>query len=172
MIAWRIEYTRHLDDALSGEGARRYGGRWNDKGVPVVYLSSHLGLAALEKFVHAVPSGRGITLHAVAVEIAARHVEDARRPGQLPDDWRDAEPGVGTMSWGSQWARSRQSLVALVPSALLPLTCFEHSWEFNLMLNPEHEAMRAVRVLERPQYSFDPRMWKGEKSSTSRARAG
>lgn len=160
MIAWRIEYARHLEESLSGEGARRYGGRWNEKGVSVVYLSSHLGLAALEKFVHAVPAGRDIVLHAIAVEIDARHIENAHRPNQLPGDWRDAEPRLGTMSWGSQWARSRQSLVALVPSALLPLTCFEHSWEFNLMLNAEHEAMEEIRVLERPRYSFDPRMWK------------
>jgi RES domain-containing protein len=165
MLAWRIEYARHLEDALSGDGARRYGGRWNEKGVSVVYLSSHLGLAALEKFVHAAPTGRGIALHAVAVEIASRHIQDAHRPGQLPDDWRDGEPGMATMSWGSRWARSRQSLVALVPSALLPLTCFEHSWEFNLMLNPEHEAMGEVRILERPRYSFDPRMWQGKESS-------
>ena len=160
MIAWRIEYARHLAEALSGEGARRFGGRWNEKGVPVVYLSSHLGLAALEKFVHAAPGGRDVVLHAVAVEIPSRHVEGARRPDKLPDDWREAEPGVDTMAWGSQWARSRQSLVALVPSALLPLTCFEHAWEFNVMLNPEHAAMSGVRVLETAGYSFDPRMWK------------
>jgi RES domain-containing protein len=160
MIAWRIEYALHLEEALSGEGARRYGGRWNEKGVPVVYLSSHLGLAALEKFVHAVPVGREIALHAVAIEIASRHIESARRPAQLPHDWREAEPGAGTRSWGSQWAQSRQSLIALVPSALLPLACFEHSWEFNLMLNPEHEGRSDIRILERPRYSFDPRMWK------------
>ena len=165
MIAWRIEYARHLEEALSGEGARRYGGRWNEKGVPVVYLSSHLGLAALEKFVHAVPAGREVALHAVAVEIDTRHIENAHRPSQLPGDWRNAEPGVGTMSWGTQWARSRQSLIALVPSALLPLTCFEHSWEFNLLLNAGHDAMGDIRLLERPRYSFDPRMWKGEESS-------
>lgn len=164
MLAWRIEYAQHLEGALSGEGARRYGGRWNEKGIRIVYLSSHLGLAALEKFVHAVPAGRTIALHAVAVEIPPRQIEEAHRPDHLPSDWRHAETGVGTMSWGARWARSRQSLVALVPSALLPLTCFEHSWEFNLMLNPEHEAMGAVRILQHPQYSFDPRMWKGEES--------
>lgn len=160
MIAWRIEYSPHLEEALSGEGARRYGGRWNDKGVPVVYLSSHLGLAALEKFVHAAPFGRGIELHAVAIEIASHYLQEAQRPDQLPDDWRDAAPGAGTMSWGTQWARARQSLIALVPSALLPLTCFAHSWEFNLLLNPEHEAVGEIRILECPPYSFDPRMWK------------
>ena len=159
MIAWRIEYARHLEEALTGEGARRYGGRWNGKGVPVVYLSSHLGLAALEKIVHAAPAGKGVLLHAIAVEIPSRQMKDAHRPGVLPHDWRDPEPGVQTMAWGSQWAQSRRSLVAVLPSALLPLTCFEHSWEFNLMLNPEHDAMSEVRILERPRYSFDPRMW-------------
>lgn len=127
-----------------------------------MYLSSHLGLSALEKFVHAAPAGKGIVLHAIAVEIAEQHVGNALRPDQLPQDWRDAVPGISTMAWGSRWAQSRQSLVALVPSALLPLTCYERSWEFNLMLNPEHEGMREVRVVERPRYSFDPRMWKGE----------
>jgi RES domain-containing protein len=164
MIAWRIEYARHLEDALSGEGARRYGGRWNEKGVPVVYLSSHLGLSALEKFVHAAPTGKGIVLHAIAVEIAERAMGEAHRPDHLRQDWRDPVPSSSTTTWGSRWAQSRQSLVALVPSVLLPLTCFKRSWEFNLMLNPEHEAMREVRIVERPRYSFDPRMWKGQES--------
>ena len=125
-------------------------------------------LAALEKLVHAVPAAKGISLHAVAVEVAPRHIEDAHRPAHLPDDWRNAEPGTATMSWGSQWLRSRQSLAAIVPSALLPLTCFQHSWEFNLLLNPQHEAMGSLRILERPQYSFDPRMWRGEETPRSK----
>lgn len=37
--------------------------------------------------------------------------------------------------------------------------CFEHSWEFSVMLNPEHDAMSDVRVLERARYSLHPRMW-------------
>lgn len=160
MIAWRIEYAQHLEGVLSGEGARRYGGRWNRKGVPLVYLSSHLALAALEKFVHAVPTGKDVSLHAIAVDIPARCVEEAHRPRKLPDDWRAPEPGMGSMNWGSQWALSRQSLLALVPSALLPTVCFEQTWEFNLLLNPEHDAIGSLRVVQRAPYSFDARMWK------------
>jgi RES domain-containing protein len=160
MLSWRIEYAQHLEDTLSGEGARRYGGRWNEKGTAVIYLSSHLSLAALEKFVHAVPEGPGIALHAVAVEIASDLVNRAHRPTPLPAAWNSVEPATGSMEWGTQWARSRQSLVAAVPSALLPLSCFEHSREFNLMLNPEHEDMNRIRVRERPVFSFDSCMWK------------
>jgi RES domain-containing protein len=160
MICWRLEYAQHLDDTLIGEGARRYGGRWNEKGTAVIYLSSHLSLAALEKLIHAVPEGRDIALHAVALEIASEFMDLAHRPRPLPNAWRSPEPRLETMHWGTLWARSKQSLVAAVPSALLPLTCFEQLREFNLMLNPEHADIKQVHILERHRFSFDPRMWK------------
>jgi RES domain-containing protein len=37
---------------LDGEGAKRYGGRWNEWGTAVVYLGGTLSLVALETFVH------------------------------------------------------------------------------------------------------------------------
>jgi len=53
--AFRIAQARHAqstDDLLSGEGARRFGGRWNSPGIPAVYCSQSLSLAALEILVH------------------------------------------------------------------------------------------------------------------------
>jgi RES domain-containing protein len=44
--AYRIHKTRYAGD--SGEGARRYGGRWNPTGVAVIYAASHVSLAALD----------------------------------------------------------------------------------------------------------------------------
>ena len=48
MRLWRI--SNHAD--LSGEGGRRVGGRWHERGRPVVYLSEHPALALLENLVH------------------------------------------------------------------------------------------------------------------------
>ena len=51
MKVWRIAKSGHADsieDMLSGDGAARYGGRWNPKGVPAVYCSENSSLAALE----------------------------------------------------------------------------------------------------------------------------
>ncbi|WP_428490060.1 RES family NAD+ phosphorylase [Rhodopila sp.] len=50
MLAWRLCRRAHAD--LSGEGARRFGGRWNSVGRPLVYLAEHPALAALEVRVH------------------------------------------------------------------------------------------------------------------------
>jgi len=41
---------RFADDAFSGEGARRHGGRWNSRGRSVVYAASSVPLASLEVY--------------------------------------------------------------------------------------------------------------------------
>ncbi len=46
--AWRLVKARFADGAFSGEGARRFPGRWNHRGTPIVYLAGSLSLAALE----------------------------------------------------------------------------------------------------------------------------
>ena len=51
MKVWRIAKSEHagsVEEMLSGEGAAKYGGRWNPKGVPAVYCSENSSLAALE----------------------------------------------------------------------------------------------------------------------------
>ena len=42
MIAWRLATTRRRAIAFAGEGARRYGGRWNPVGTPVIYAATTL----------------------------------------------------------------------------------------------------------------------------------
>lgn len=53
--AWRIVKEKHAASAFSGEGAAKTGGRWNSRGVPVVYASATKALAALETLVHLNP---------------------------------------------------------------------------------------------------------------------
>ena len=52
ITAWRLCRDVFKDSAFDGDGARRYGGRWNPPGYPVVYTSGSLALAALEILVH------------------------------------------------------------------------------------------------------------------------
>src|SRR5450830_1170676 len=48
---WRLVKTVYQPTAWDGEGARRYGGRWNSPGAAVVYAAEHLSLACLEVLV-------------------------------------------------------------------------------------------------------------------------
>jgi RES domain-containing protein len=49
--AWRFAKQPYASD-LSGEGAKRTGGRWNSRGLPVVYLAEHPALALVEIRAH------------------------------------------------------------------------------------------------------------------------
>ncbi|MBI4698284.1 MAG: RES family NAD+ phosphorylase [Nitrospirae bacterium] len=50
--AYRLIKEKHKKNAFTGEGARISGGRWNHRGIAVVYTSETLSLAAIELFVH------------------------------------------------------------------------------------------------------------------------
>jgi RES domain-containing protein len=50
MQAFRL--CRSAYPAYDGEGARRVGGRWNSKGIRVLYTSENRSLAVLEILVH------------------------------------------------------------------------------------------------------------------------
>ena len=66
MRIWRICRARFAGEAFSGQGARRFGGRWNSPGVPIVYSSSSLALAAMELFVHLEPNQQPDDLVSIA----------------------------------------------------------------------------------------------------------
>ena len=91
MRVWRIArstYAGSVEDMLSGEGAARYGGRWNPKGMPAVYCSENSSLAALEVLVNLArpstfPSYRILDLDVpdASIVTAPAPVADARRAG-------------------------------------------------------------------------------------------
>ena len=80
--AWRIVKQKHKRSALSGEGARRFGGRWNSPGVSVVYLAQSQALAALEMLVHL--DAAELLRSYVIIEVGIDEVFHlARRPSAL-----------------------------------------------------------------------------------------
>ncbi len=42
MVVWRVTRRAHAEQPLTGEGARRFGGRWNHVGTSLVYTSGTL----------------------------------------------------------------------------------------------------------------------------------
>ena len=48
VILWRAYVPRWSHQPLSGEGAARFGGRWNPVGVPTIYAARELSTAWAE----------------------------------------------------------------------------------------------------------------------------
>ncbi len=148
LSGWRIDKPRRA--AFSGEGARRFGGRWNSPGVAVVYLSEHQSLAALEIFVHLQPLIPQEKYLAYFAEWDEAQME-ALSVKKLPSDWRASPPGPATMQIGDRWAREARSAVLAVPSAIVPA-------ERNFLFNPAHPNFRQVRLHKPVEFVFDARL--------------
>lgn len=126
---WRLVTARFAETAFSGEGARRYGGRWNRKGVSVVYTAGSLSLAMLELLVQDQPlRARYVTIPAeipAGLKIERVHID------RLPADWRDPAALETLRTIGSEWAAGLASAVLALPSAIVPA-------ETNYLLNARH----------------------------------
>lgn len=150
---WRITRAPFAD--LTGEGARLYGGRWNPVGVPLVYASSTLALAALETLVHTDPDLIPDDLVALRIDVSAATVETPA-VGVLPARWRDEVAGAGPQGFGRDWARSRRSGLLVLPSAILPEGAGDE--EVNVLINPLHPEVAGIRTADQIPFTFDPRL--------------
>lgn len=151
--AWRLVKERHAAAAFSGEGARLTGGRWNREGVPAVYLSEHLSLAALELYVHLTRRALGIGFAAIKVTFPESVSITEIAPTLLPEGWRREPAPDVTKELGTEWIVRGETAVLKVPSALVPQEC-------NYVLNPAHpEFKELIKQRSRPEpFTFDARM--------------
>jgi RES domain-containing protein len=148
---WRIASAAHT--AFDGDGARRYGSRWTPRGLPAVFTSATLSLAALERFVHADPDLEPIDLVAIAVDIGADVAIESTDSDDLSRDWR-TYPAPPTLALiGGRWLRESRTAVLSVPSVVIP-------HERNFVFNPVHAEFARLTTRGPEPFSFDPRMWK------------
>ena len=151
--AWRLVKTKHVASAFDGEGARLFGGRWNARGTPVVYLSASLSMAALELFVHLTAADTRLHFSAIPIDIPEKLViEELSIPG-LPEEWRSEPPPDACKALGSDWVEAGKTALLKVPSVIVPD-------EFNYVLNPKHADFARLKVGKAEPFGFDSRMWK------------
>jgi len=147
--AWRIIKAQHAATAFSGRGAADYGGRWNSRGVAVVYTSQTKSLAVLESLVHLNPP--------VAFHYSAFHLEfpetyvETFSLAQLPAGWRTEPPPPSTQHMGDHWVRRSRTAVLAVPSVIIP-------GETNYLLNPAHADFAKIIICPPEPFAFDPRL--------------
>ena len=151
MRVWRIVSAAHA--AFDGEGARRYGSRWTPRGVPAVFTSATLSLAALERFVHTDVDLEPADLVAIPVDIHDHTAIAAVAVDDCPPEWRSFPAPPALAAIGARWLGAGETAVLAVPSVVIP-------HERNYVLNPRHRAFARLTIGSPEAFSFDPRMWK------------
>jgi RES domain-containing protein len=150
MLLWRLSRERHLDQALKGEGARRFGGRWNSRGVAVVYTSESLELALLEALVHLDVDALPKDYWQLCFEVDEALIEGP--PRRLPKGW-DAPPPYlpRVQKIGDAWIREGGALAMRVPASVLPARS-------NVLINPAHSDIGSVREVSRSRLAWPRRL--------------
>ncbi len=148
--AWRILKAKYQDQPLSGEGARRVGGRWNYRGVPLIYLAESIALATLEVLVHLQDTETLSKYAVVEIRFDSVLVQEVRSEN-LPEDWNIFSHPASTKAIGQQWIDAQSSALLKVPSSVSPR-------EANYLLNPEHPDLGGVEVVAVLEHAFDPRL--------------
>jgi RES domain-containing protein len=152
MRCWRICRRRYAAEAASGAGARLFGGRWNSRGVSVVYASTSLALAAVETFVNLEPNLRPRDLVSIEGEIPDAVSIGRLDPAALPSGWHKSRD-ESLRRFGDEWVRAGETAALLVPSAAI------HG-EWNVLLNPAHPEFLKIRFRSPEEFTFDARMFR------------
>ncbi|WP_298270517.1 RES domain-containing protein [Geobacter sp.] len=107
MLLYRIAEEQFAGD-LSGEGARRYGGRWNPKGVPMIYIAESAALAALEVLIRLSTPKHYCR---IVYELPDSSTSETVPVAELPPDWLLPHPNARLIEMGKRWAQSKRSLL-------------------------------------------------------------
>lgn len=136
---YRVIRDKYRHEPLSVAGSRLFGGRWNPKGISVLYATSTPELGLVETLAHA-PAVRYEELPTYWV-FSLDVPDDIRCYGrdELPDYWQD-ETYERTQGWLKDWLVTPERLGVAVPSVLVPLS-------YNVILHPAHALFEQIRVI-------------------------
>ena len=152
MIVYRIIREKFRHDALSTEGSRRYGGRWNPKGTGVLYTTSTPELGLVETLAHA-PDVRYEDLP--KYWLSQIEIPDSLRTFQtdeMPEFWQD-RTYERTQIWLNDWLESPDVLAVALPSVIVPFSQ-------NIVIHPAHSLFNQVRPLDQQPLRIDSRLWR------------
>jgi RES domain-containing protein len=148
--SYRIVKRKWQDSAFDGEGARRYPGRWNNRGTPMLYTASTRSLAILEILVH-FDAGDLLRENFVVFELSIPEACLLQLDTDLPADWMEAPVAASTRAIGDQWVSSQASAALAVPSVIVPS-------EMNYLINPGHSDFRKIKIGKAEALDIDPRL--------------
>ncbi len=151
MKVYRLSRRKYASD-LTGSGAERAGGRWNSRGIAAIYTSETRALCALEVAVH-LP----LNLTPADYCVITLYVPDENilivDQNDLPKGWNSVPHSDSSQKFGDRFLRGNVWLAIRLPSAIVPE-------EFNVILNPKHQEIGKVKILDMSDFPFDDRLFR------------
>lgn len=151
MIVYRLTKSEYARD-LSGKGAELAGGRWNSKGVPLLYTGQNIALCLVEVAVHLPVGLIPEDYELITLEIPNTSILTLGSK-ELTDDWNALPASFSTQKSGNEFAKTNSFLTLRVPSAVV-------AGEFNYLINPHHNNFKKVKLLKTDPFRFDSRLFK------------
>jgi RES domain-containing protein len=152
MIVYRLVRKKY-GFALSGEGAKKAGGRWNSIDLSVIYTSDSRSLCTAEVAVSLpigiFPNDFEMLLIDIPEDIPILEINIM----DLPEGWRKFPYLEKTLQLGDQFIFENQFLVMKVTSAVIP-------GDFNYLINPRHPDFEKIKIIKSEPYEFDERFFK------------
>lgn len=137
--------------AFSGDGAAKYPGRWNFRGIRAVYCSETLAGACLETLVHIRPVPRVFPASVFfEVEIRDELLEEPSL-AKLPVGWNVEIVSPESRDFGTKFLQSGRAVGLVVPTALIPR-------ERNVIVNPLHPVFKIDDVKGPYPFYYDRRL--------------
>jgi len=150
MIVYRITNLKFQDSTLSGIGAEKVGGRWNEVGTRAVYCSENISLALLEYYVHS----ENIAYLPKAILVAKIEFPDEfviEELKEIPERWNQYPYSSKTTEVFTKLSKDRNIFALRVPSTIV-------GFESNIILNPLYKDFGKVEVIEFINLPIDERL--------------
>ena len=148
MMVYRFSAEEYKED-ISGNGARLFGGRWNSKGIPVLYTSNHISLSVLELLVHNKNYASYRSPFLISISIPDTIFPVVTTAEKLTAGWQS---NIDYTRWiGDQFIRVNHSLVLQVPSSIIPQ-------ENNFLINPLHNDFKKIKIASAELFELDKRL--------------
>ncbi|MGB5654132.1 MAG: RES family NAD+ phosphorylase [Robiginitalea sp.] len=152
MIVFRIAKSKYKTD-LSGTGAELYGGRWNNKGTKLIYTASSRALAMLEVAVHVSFNKLLKDYFLISIEVPDSKMSGITEKDLKGINWKSKPPSYLTQDMGDIFVKEQKTLILQVPSAVVAGDC-------NYLINPLHQEISKVKILNVESFDFDDRLFK------------
>ena len=152
MIVYRLSKANYSKD-LSGKGAEKSGGRWNSKGIPMIYTSETRALCTTEIAVHTPLGIIPLNYEIIQIEISEKAKIHTFNEKELSKDWKSFPHVLSTKEIGDKFIKENKYLVLKVPSAVV-------QGEYNFLINPGHKNFKQITIKSVESFSFDERLFK------------